>query len=105
MLFVVSRILFPFGAVDTETNFREFYFRNYQKFFLIIIILITLAITQDVFLEGFGWQDQIMKIVIIIALSAIALKRWANESLHKIVVVLLLLAFAGSFAFLEYTIQ
>jgi hypothetical protein len=105
MLFVLARILFPFGSMETETNFKDFYFKNYRKFFLIVIILIMLAITQDILLEGYGWRDQILKLIILIGLTFIAVKKLESETLHKIVVALLLAAFMGSFAFLDYTIQ
>jgi hypothetical protein len=105
MLFVLVRIMFPFGTMDTETDFKEFYFRNYRKFFLIAMILIVLAIIQDVFLEGYGWFDQILKIIILNVLSIIAIKKIENELVHKIIVVLLLAAFIGSLAVLDYTIK
>ena len=105
MLFVMARILFPFGNMDTETDFREFYFNNYRKFFLMVILLAVLAITQDILLEGYGWADQILKIIIVITLSIVAFKKIRNELLHKIIVLLLLAAFMGSLAVLDYTIE
>jgi hypothetical protein len=105
MLFVLARIMFPFGNMETETDFKEFYFTNYRKFFLIAIILIVLAIIQDVFLEGYGWFDQILKIIILNVLSIVAIRKIENELIHKIIVVLLLAAFIGSLAVLDYIIK
>jgi hypothetical protein len=105
MLFVLARIMFPFGNMETETDFKEFYFTNYRKFFLIAIILIMLAIIQDVFLEGYGWFDQILKIIILNVLSIVAIRKIENELIHKIIVVLLLAAFIGSLAVLDYIIK
>ena len=105
LLFVLARILFPFGSMDTETNFKEFYFKNYKKFFLMVIILAVLAIIQDVALEGFGWMDQILKIVIINVLGIVAFRKVENELVHKIIVVLLVASFVGSIAVLDYTIE
>ena len=105
MLFVLARILFPFGAMETETDFKQFYFNNYRKFFLIVMILVLLAILQDVFLEDYSWKDQILKIGILSILTSITIKKVSSELLHKIVVVVLLLAFIGSLAVVDYTIQ
>lgn len=105
MLFVLARLMFPFGAMEVETDFKEFYFGNYRKFFLIVTILILLAIVQDVFLEGYGWKDQLLKIAILLALGSIALKKIENELVHKIIILLLLGSFLGSLAVLDYTIE
>ena len=104
-LFVLARIMFPFGAMETETDFKEFYFRNYRKFFLLVIILITLAIAQDVLLEGYGWVDQILKIIILNILSIVAIRKIRNELLHQAIVILLIAAFIGSLAVVDYTIE
>jgi hypothetical protein len=105
MLFVLARILFPFGAMETETDFKVFYFNNYRKFFLIVIMLVSLAILQDIFLEGYQWKDQILKMVILIVLSIMSIRKINNENLHKLIVILLLSAFVGSLAVLDYTIE
>ena len=105
MLFVLARILFPFGSMETETDFKVFYFENYRKFFLIVMILVMLSVAQDIFLEGYEWQGQILKLLIVVALGTISVKKISNELLHKAVVVALLLAFIGSLAVLDYTIE
>jgi len=105
MLFVLARILFPFGAMDNETDFKVFYFNNYRKFFLMVTLLATLAILQDVLLEGYPIQDQILKLIILFSLATLAWKKITNETLHKVVALLLLFAFVGSLAVLDYTVE
>lgn len=105
LLFVLARILFPFGSMETDTDFKVFYFSNYRKFFLIIILLVVLAILQDILLEGYSWKDQILKVAILAVLSTMAFKKISNELIHKVIVVLLLGAFIGSLAVLDYTIE
>ncbi len=104
MLFVLARILFPFGSMESEVDFKIFYFANYRKFFLIVTILVVLSVLQDTFLEGRPWMEQILKLLIPLSLSVLSWKRNYTEVLHKIVVVLLLLVFLGSLAVLNYTI-
>ena len=68
-----------------------------------VIILVSIAISQDILLEGYSWKDQILKLIILASLSWVAWKKYSNETLHKIIVLLLLAAFVGSFAVLDYT--
>jgi hypothetical protein len=105
ILFVLARILFPFGNMEAETDFKVFYFSNYRKFFLIVIVLASLAIAQDLLMESLPWEDEILKLIIVASLSVVALKKWNNETLHKLIVLLLLSAFVGSLAVLDYTIK
>ena len=105
LLFVLARILFPFGAMETQTDFKDFYFRNYRKFFLMVSILVVLAILQDIFIAGRDWLDQLPKLIIPITLSGIAIAKSKAETLHKIIVVLLLAVFIGSMLIEDYVIE
>jgi len=104
LLFVLARILFPFGAMETETDFKIFYFNNYRKFFMMISLLVVLSILLDLFLEGRSWMEQILKLPIPAILSVMAWKKIQSEILHKIIVVVLLAVFIGSLAVLDNTI-
>jgi RsiW-degrading membrane proteinase PrsW (M82 family) len=104
LLFVLARILFPFGAMDTEVDFKNFYFENYRKFFLIVSMLVVLAALQDIVLEGYSVVDQLPKLSIPVVLGFIAIKKIKHENLHQVIVLLLLAAFIASLALLDYTI-
>jgi hypothetical protein len=104
LLFVLARILFPFGAMDTDLDFKVFYFSNYRKFFLMVSLLVVLAILQDVLLEGYSVISQLPKFSIPLVLSVLAIKKVKHETLHQVIVLLLLAAFIGSLAVLDYTI-
>jgi hypothetical protein len=104
MLFVLARILFPFGSLEAKTDFKVFYFHNYRKFFLMVAILVTLAILQDLLLESYSWKDEIVKCIILIVLTILAGKKIMNEMIHQAVVVILLTLFIGSLAVKDYVI-
>ena len=104
LLFVLARILFPFGAMDTDVDFKEFYFSNYRKFFLLVSLLVLLAALQDVLLEGYSVMSQLPKVLIPLVLNVLAIKKIKHETLHQIVVLLLLAAFIASLAVSDYTI-
>lgn len=104
LLFVLARILFPFGAMDAEVDFKTFYFENYRKFFLLVSLLVVLAILQDVVLEGYTLVNQLPKLIIPVVLGFCAFKKIRQEMLHQAIVLLLLAAFIGSLALMDYTI-
>jgi hypothetical protein len=104
LLFVLARILFPFGAMDTDVDFKVFYFENYRKFFLLVSMIVVLAALQDIFLEGYSVVSQLPKLAIPAVLSIIAIKKVKHEGLHQVIVLLLLAAFIASLALMDYTI-
>jgi hypothetical protein len=104
LLFVLARILFPFGAMDTDVDFKIFYFGNYRKFFLLVSMLVVLAALQDIVLEGYSVVEQLPKLSIPIVLGFIAIKKIKHENLHQVIVLLLLAAFIASLVLLDYTI-
>jgi hypothetical protein len=104
LLFVLARILFPFGAMDTEVDFKIFYFENYRKFFLLVSMIVVLSILQDVVLEGYAIISLLPKLAIPLVLSLLAAKKVKHEGLHQAIVLLLLTAFIASLALVDYTI-
>lgn len=104
LLFVLARILFPFGAMDTEVDFKIFYFGNFRKFFLMVSLLVVVAALQDILLEEASITAQLPKMLIPGVLIPIAVQTPKQEWLHQLVVLLLLVVFAGSLWVLDYTI-
>jgi hypothetical protein len=105
MLFVLARILFPFGSMETQNDFKLFYFSNFRKFFLVVSILVVIAILQDVFIAERPWQEQLPKLIIPAVLATLAIVKNKTELLHKIVVLVLLAVFIGSMAVEDYLID
>jgi hypothetical protein len=105
LLFILARILFPFGAMDTDVDFKEFYFENYRKFFLLVSLIVLVAAAQDIVLAGFSPETQLPKLAIPLVLGLMAWKRITQAFLHKLIVLVLLAAFLASFALMDYVIS
>jgi hypothetical protein len=88
-LFILARILFPFGATDPDTDFKEFYFQNFRKFFLWSIISIVLSILDNIFFNNIPLAEQSVQILLLIIFSLITIKNFQQEWMHKLLVVFL----------------
>jgi hypothetical protein len=104
LLFVLSRILFPFGAMDTDVDMKAFYFGNYRKFFLLVSLIVVLATAQDVVLAGYSVGSQLPKLIIPAVLGLVAITKITHELLHQVIVLVLLAIFIASMALLDYVI-
>jgi hypothetical protein len=96
-LFVLARILFPlhYGEV-TSFDFKPFYFSNYRKFFLSIIILNVLGILDNVFVTGSQFSDQVIQLIILGVLTPLVIKKTDKEWIHQLIVVALVAFMAVS---------
>lgn len=103
-LFILARILFPFGSTE-GTNFREFYFANYRKFFFWAVILPVLSIIDNVFINGYPIKDQVIQILLIAGLGLLLWKDTRAEWVHQLVVILLLVMLLMGMIFTNAVIQ
>ena len=87
-LFILARLLFPFGQTES-VDFKDYYYSNYRKFFLWMIILSVLTIIYNIAINGLPWYNQIAPATIILALGIIAWRDLRQEWLHKSVVIIL----------------
>ena len=90
-LFILARLLFPFGQ-DQSTNsvdFKEFYFSNYRKFFLWLVILSLLSMINNIFITNYSWHDQLAPASILICLGFIAWRDIRSSILHQAIAIVL----------------
>lgn len=90
-LFILARLLFPL-ATTGGVDFKTFYFSNYRKFFLWIIILSMVALINNLVISNYTWMDQIAPFSIIIILGTIAWRNIKNEFVHQATAVILWIA-------------
>lgn len=90
LLFILANLLFPAKWPKKGINLKEFYFASYSKFFLWTILLAVLAIVQNVFLEGYGLQEQFVQIIVLIVFSSLLIWRTTNVVVHTLVALLML---------------
>jgi hypothetical protein len=88
-LFILARILFPFGSVDGATDFREFYFQNFRKFFTWSITLVILSILDNVLINDLPITSQSIQLLLLIVFGVITLKNYRQEWIHQFVVIFL----------------
>lgn len=90
-LFILSRILFPvIGDSHVVVDLKEFYYKHFRKFFVLIIILALTSAVDDIIINGFRFNDLAVELSLIVILGTIAVANIATEIVHKIVVTLLL---------------
>lgn len=95
-LFVLARILFPSQLPADHFTFKDFYFDNYRKFFLSIIILNVLGMLDNVFITDRSLLEQTPQLLILAVLLPLVMKRVTAPWLHKLIVVSMVLAMVVS---------
>lgn len=89
-LFILARLLFPFGSSESTSDFKIFYFENYRKLFLWTILLSLLSVVENI-IDGYNILYQIIPGSILILLSVVSYKKYEAEWLHKTIVTAMLL--------------
>lgn len=88
VLFILARLLFPFGWHEGAIDLRQFYFENYRKIFLFVAILALLAILDSLYIRDDSWLDQVPKIVVMSVPAVVSAAKITNPLLHKLVAIL-----------------
>lgn len=98
LLFVLARILFP-SDWSEQVDLKDFYFRNYRKFFLIIAMLALVSILDNLFIQGKAVFEQAFQFLLLVAVAIIAAGKYEQIWLHRILAVVLVLVMVGSFVY------
>jgi hypothetical protein len=88
-LFILARILFPFGSVDQGTDFKQFYFQNARRIFVWSIVSVALSIIDNVLLSNLSFSEQPLQLLLLVILLFITIRNYQQEWIHKMIVVLL----------------
>lgn len=88
-LFILARLLFPFGSVGQDTDFKVFYFQNFRRIFVWAIISVVLSITDNLLLSNLSLMEQPLQLSLLAMISFITIKNYQQEWIHKMIVVLL----------------
>jgi hypothetical protein len=96
ILFILARLLFPFGFNEGTIDLKKFYFENYRRIFLFGAILAFLSIIDNLLLRDYAAQDIMAQSTVLILLSLMAIIKNSNAWLHKSVAVFMLLFLIGS---------
>jgi hypothetical protein len=97
-LFILARLLFPFGLHDEVVDLKAFYFHNYRKIFLFGGILVLLALADSIFIRPIEVKNFVAQSVLLLLLIYMCVKKapapWAHKAFPVIMLVILLVAIA-----------
>ncbi len=88
-LFILARLLFPFGSEGEDTDLKTFYFKNFRRIFVWAIISVGLSIIDNVLLNNLSLLEQPLQLSLLGFLSFITIKNYQHEWIHKMIVILL----------------
>ena len=97
-LFILARLLFPFGLNEGTIDLREFYFQNYRRIFLFGSLLALLSIIDNLLLRNYAILDLLAQSTVFLLLSLMAILKNSKPWLHKSVAVFMILFLIGSIA-------
>ena len=89
-LFILARLLFPFGMQDGIIDLKTFYFENYRKIFGFTCALILLAILDGVFIRSRSILDESLKLVLLLLMLFFISRKSLAELAHKIIATVFL---------------
>lgn len=98
ILFILARLLFPFGLSEGVIDLKKFYFDNYRRIFLFGSMLAVLSILDNLIIRQYNIEDLIGPSVILILLSSLALTKKTNPWLHKAMALFMFVALTLSIA-------
>jgi len=98
VLFILARLLFPFGFNEGTIDLKKFYFENYRRIFLFGAILAFLSIIDNLLLRDYATLDLVAQSTVLVLLSLMAIVKNSKAWLHKSVVIFMLLFLIGSIA-------
>ncbi len=85
VLFVLARLLFPFGFSEGTIDLKKFYFENYRRIFLFGAMLALLSILDNLFIRNYVAEDLIGPSIVLVLLLSIAILKKSTPLLHQLV--------------------
>ncbi len=83
VLFILARLLFPFGFNEGGIDLKKFYYENYRKIFLFGAMLAFLSILDTLFIRDFDAKGLTAQTAVLILLSLMAILKNSRPWLHK----------------------
>ncbi|GHN03185.1 hypothetical protein WSM22_46740 [Cytophagales bacterium WSM2-2] len=90
VLFILARLLFPFGYSEGAIDLKEFYYKNYRKIFLFVSILAMLSILDNLIMRQYVIEDLVGPSVVFISFSSVALIKSKKQWVHQLMAALML---------------
>jgi hypothetical protein len=84
-LYILSRILFPLRWSMRNTNLKEFYLHQYKRIFLLLLMLVVLAVLDNIWIAGYAWSDQFFQLGLIALLLLVVIRKSIKEWMHYLI--------------------
>ncbi len=97
-LFVLARLLYPKMTKSKKINLKKFYYENYRKLFLLLSMSALLSAAYNLIILDLGIVDQLLQILLAITFAIILIFKFSQEWVHKMLSIIVLIAFALSLA-------
>jgi len=89
-LFILARLLFPFGFREKVIDLKEFYYQTYPKIFLFVVFLSFISMVHNQFILNLMISDQILQLIVFSLFLFITVNRFNQEWIHKSLSILML---------------
>lgn len=90
-LYFLSRILFPVRWSGKEVVLKQFYFDNFRKIYLFMMILPLHSILDNYFIGGYRFKDQTIQLLLLAILVIVVIVNRKDEWIHKSLALLFML--------------
>ncbi len=92
LLFLLARMLFPTGLRSHENDLEKYYYDQWKPMFVVMFLIVLMSLLQNVFISGFDWSSQIPQYAMMIVLFGFLGLNVKTKLAHKILQVLIFLA-------------
>jgi hypothetical protein len=89
-LFILARLLFPFGFREKIIDLKEFYFHTYPKIFLFVVFLSFISMGHNIFFLNMPFSEQILQLFVFSTFLFITVNRFNQEWIHQTLSILML---------------
>jgi len=90
-LYVMAKLLFPKKIKGKEVDLKIFYFKNYRKIFVLLILSAFISVLYNIFILNLKIEDQLLQILLGVGISIITIRNISAEWLHKLIAVVVLM--------------
>src|SRR5258708_699334 len=82
-LFFFAQLIFPNKLRGKRIDLKKFYYKNFEKFFTLLIFSAILSVAYNLFILDLKITDQLLQLLLMSGFSLILYKRYANERIHE----------------------
>ena len=97
-LYILARLLFPIRWSKESISFKEYYFANCRKLFLLVFTLSVLSVLQNLIIGGAALSEEYLQSIVASLSFVVVIFNVRKAWVHEAIAAVLLLAAIASFA-------